>query len=111
MNLLRALGRILGGGGATSRAGDVGLYYYVKCDRCGEIIRVRVNPMNEMSQSDDEQGFFVRKLITGNRCYTRIEAVFEYDRNRRLKDTTITGGTLSNEEAYQADQAAHPAHQ
>lgn len=101
--------RKLFGGAGRARSGDAGLYYYVKCDRCGEVIRVRVNPMSELSHSDDERGFFVRKYITGKRCYNRIEALFSYDSGRRLTSSDISGGQLVDEAAYRADQAAHPA--
>jgi hypothetical protein len=101
--------RKLFGGAGGARGGDSGLYHYVRCDRCGEVIRVRVNPMSELSHTENEHGFFVRKYITGKRCYNRIEALFTYDNGRRLKSNEISGGTLVDEAAYRADQAAHPA--
>jgi hypothetical protein len=102
------LSRLFGGGGG-GRGSDTGLYYYVQCDRCGEVIRVRVNPMSELSHSENERGFFVRKYITGKRCYNRIEALFNYDSGRRLKSNDITGGKLVDEAAFRADQLANPA--
>jgi hypothetical protein len=108
MNFLRKLVGLFAGGPSVS--GDVGLYYYVKCDRCGEVIRVRINPMNDLSQTDDGQGYFVRKVIVGTHCYNRIEAEFSYTSNRKLNDTTLSGGKLVDAEAYETYQrnAAHP---
>lgn len=108
MNFLRKLAGLFAGGPSVS--GDVGLYYYVKCDRCGEVIRVRINPMNDLSQTDDGQGYFVRKVIVGTRCYNRIEAEFSYGSNRRLNDTTISGGKLVDAETYETYQR-NTAHQ
>ena len=105
MGLLRKLSNILmGGPGPTG--GDVGLYYYVRCKRCGEVIRVRINPMNDLSLSDDEKTRFVRKTIVGQHCYNRIEAEFRYDANRKLIDTEITGGDLVSEKEYKAYQVS-----
>jgi hypothetical protein len=103
MNFLRKLAGLFAGGPSVS--GDVGLYYYVKCDRCGEVIRVRINPMNDLSRTDDDKGYFVRKGIVGTRCYSQIEAEFSYSSNRKLTDTTISGGKLVDAEAYETYQS------
>ncbi len=102
MNIFRKFASLFAGG--LSAPQDVGLYYYVKCDRCGEVIRVRINPMNDLSQTDEGQGYFVRKVIVGTRCYNRIEAEFSYGLNRKLANTTISGGKLVDTEAYNTYQ-------
>jgi hypothetical protein len=104
MNILRQLSNMLMG--KSSPSGDVGLYYYVRCNRCGEVIRARINPMNDLSAPDDGEGLFTRKVIVGQRCYNRIEAEFHYDSKRKLINSDITGGTLTDKEAYEADQQA-----
>ncbi len=107
MNLLRKFMQSFGGGGLGS-GGDVGLYYYVRCDRCGEVIRVRINPLNDLSIDDTGKGLWAHKVIVGQRCYNRIEADFTYDMNRKLNSSQATGGTFVDKQAFQADQAAHP---
>src|SRR5438094_4715101 len=102
MQLLRQLGNLLTG--KAYATDDVGYYYYVRCNRCGEVIRVRINPMNDLSAPDDGEGLFTRKVIVGQRCYNRIEAEFHYDSKRKLINSDITGGTLTDKEAYEADQ-------
>jgi hypothetical protein len=105
VNILRQLASLFVGG--TSASGDVGLYYYIRCSRCGEVIQVRINPMNDLSAADDGGGLFTRKTIVGRRCYNRIEAEFSYDSNRKLTNADISGGTLVDKVAYQADQEKH----
>jgi hypothetical protein len=102
MGFLKRLTQIFAG--APQLSGDAGLYYYLKCNRCGEVIRVRINPMNDLSQRDGEDGYYVRKVIVGQRCYNRIEAEFTYDNNRKLQNSDISGGTLADKAAYDADQ-------
>jgi hypothetical protein len=107
------LGKLFGnlfGGGAAPRPDDAGLYYYIKNRRSGEVIRVRINRMNDLSQSDDGATFFIKKVIVGTRSFDRIEATFTFSggATRELLNTEISGGELVDAEAYAADQAAHP---
>jgi hypothetical protein len=107
MNFLRQLANIF-----TPRpspaSGDVGLYYYIRCNRCGEVIKVRVNPMNDLSISDEPGKRFTHKTIVGQRCYNRIEADFTYDNNRKLVNSEISGGTMVTQEDYENDQNSSP---
>jgi hypothetical protein len=105
MNILKQLANLFTGG-AKPLSGDIGLYYYIRCDRCKEVIRVRINPMNDLSGTDDGKGYFVRKTIVGRRCYNRIEAEFMYSRDRKLIDSTISGGRLVEQAEYEVDQRA-----
>ncbi len=105
MNLLRKFLKSFSGGGL---GGDPGLYYYVRCNRCGEVIRVRINSMNDLSIDDTGKGLWTHKVIVGQRCYNRIEADFTYDMNRKLTSSEATGGTFVDKAAYDADQAEHP---
>jgi hypothetical protein len=108
MNFLKQIANFL-----TARpmpmGSDVGLYYYVKCNRCGEIIKVRINPMNDLSRSDDDSTLFVRKVIVGRKCYNRIDAEFTYNSARKLMNTEISGGDLVDERDYDEQQAADQA--
>ncbi len=108
MNLLRKIWQSFSAGAGGGSGGDVGMYYYVQCDRCGEVIRVRINPLNDLSLDDTGANLWAHKIIVGQRCYNRIEADFIYDTNRRLRNTEATGGKFVDKKAYQADQEAHP---
>src|SRR3954470_225352 len=79
---------------SIKRGDDVGHYYYIRCNRCSEAIKVRVNPMNDLSHSDDDKQLFAHKTIVGQKCYNRIEADFTYDDKRKLTESHISGGTL-----------------
>jgi len=103
MNILKQIANIFGGGQPLTRS-DAGLYYYVRCERCGEVIKVRINSMNDLSQNDEGDAWFARKTIVGRRCYNRIEAEFVYDAKRQLTRSDIKGGMLVTEEEYERDQ-------
>ncbi len=104
MNLLRKFLQSLSAGGGQ----DVGHYYYVRCNRCGEVIRVRINPLNDLSLDDAGKSLWAHKIIVGQRCYNRIVADFIYDSGRRLLNKDAEGGPVVDKQAYQTDQDAHP---
>lgn len=74
-------------------ATDGGVYFRVKCDACGEIIRGRVSPTSELSQAD-EGGYYVRKVLVGRQCFRSIEVLLRYsDLGRTETGREVRGGT------------------
>ena len=91
MGLLDRLRRLIGGG---DRARDRGLYVRVRCDACGEIIQARINPMAELSQADEGEGYFVRKVLVGRQCFRAIEVQVRYADLRGTElSREVRGGT------------------
>lgn len=109
MRFFRALARMLSGTPAGAAHGDIGMYYYVRVRRSGEVVRIRINPNNDLSLTDDESGYFVRKVAVGTRSFERVELEVTYDKNRNVTHIEVQGGTLVDQAAYEADQAAHSA--
>lgn len=112
--------RLLGGGGSGrpqggSRGfgGDEGLYYYVRPRDCEEVVRVRVNPNNDLSLIDGDEGetksgaeqYHVRKMVRGEKCRTIVELELFYDAKRRFTHHTVRDGAVVTEAEYQAWQA------
>ncbi len=80
-------------------------WFYVRCGRCGEVIKGRIDMLNDLSLQYPENGgddhYFTRKVLMGsNRCFQRIETEFTFDLNRNLTGKEITGGTFITEEEY-----------
>jgi hypothetical protein len=92
--------KLFSGGGPRER----GQFYYVKPTGCTEIVRVRVDTMNEISQNDDNDGYFVRKSARGTsyKCTRTAELLLTYDSQKRLINTEIMGGTIVTEADYEA---------
>lgn len=83
----------------TNQAGGEAAAYWlaVKCSRCGEIIRGRVDLNNELSpdygDSDDPSGYVCRKVLIGQqRCFQPIEVALKFDVNRKLIERSVSGG-------------------
>jgi hypothetical protein len=72
-------------------------YYYVRCSRCGEVIKARVDLRNELSieYGNDEQpsGYFYRKVLIGRgRCFQAMEVTMTFDAQHRVTSRNVTGG-------------------
>ena len=96
MNFLKSL---FGGGG---RHEDRGIYFYVQPKMCKEILRVRVDPLNDLSQTDDGKGYWCRKVASAARCPFQAEIELYFDKNKRFKDSSVENGELVSEEAWAA---------
>ena len=95
--------RLFGGGGAgsTDRAGS---YYYVRARNCDEVVQVRIDLNNDLSLTDDGNGYWVRKLAHGTnyRCRWPVELTLYFDSNRRFQNSDVQGGELVAREDYEA---------
>ena len=100
MNFLKNL---FGGGDSRRVAGDSrGMYFYVKPHRCDDILQVRIDMNNDLSQQDEGSGYWVRKLASsGNYKCNQVELTLYFDSNRRLEHTEINGGTQVEKAAYE----------
>ena len=109
MDFLRKL--FGGGSGGAKVAGDPdGLYYFVRPDGCDEVVRVRVNRLNDLSLMDDGS-YWVHKLVRGVKCRQQVELDLYYDSGRKLKNTEVSGGTLMTEEDFEAWTASQNSYE
>lgn len=90
------LSRLFRGGGPAPA--DKGIYFAVRCQACGEVIRARVNPSSELSQDEDGKTYFVRKVLVGKQCFRPIEAELRYaDLRGTVAGREVKGGTFVDE--------------
>lgn len=106
-----ALGRILSGlfGRGGSEPRDNGMYYYVKCAKCGEKIRVRVDRVNDLAQDydgggDNPTGYSASKGVVGKKCFRVISLSIRYDGSRRETTKSCDGGEFISAEEYAAPE-------
>lgn len=91
------LSKLFGGNKRGSADRDA-LYIYVRPKMCQEIVRVRVNLMNDLSQ--DDGGYFVRKVVSATRCPFQAEVELHFDKGRNIKQSTVTNGEWLEENDY-----------
>jgi len=74
---------------------DLSYWYTVRCKRCGEEIKARIDMRNDLSIDYDSQdgGYYTRKVVIGaGHCYQQIEVEMRFNARRQLVDRKITGG-------------------
>lgn len=101
MGFLDSLKSLFSGGGGSSDGGENGAYWlYVRCRRCGEMIKSRVDLRNDLSLRD-EGGYVVSKTLVGSHlCFQRVEVTLTFDEQRQLVDREISGGEFVTGEEY-----------
>lgn len=106
--------KLFGGGSSNKSSGsrgfgnDRGIYFFVKPTGCDEIVRVRVDPMNDLSESDDGGTFYVRKGAVGQKCFKPAELELTFNASKQVVEQRVTGGDLVDEAAWQAWIDAQP---
>lgn len=94
------LKKIFGGGEKKSSeyVDTRGIYFYVRCDNCGTIVKLRADKEYDLSRQGD--GFVWHKTIVDNRCFRSIPTVVVLDGSYNVVSVEISGGEYVTEEAY-----------
>lgn len=101
MDFLR---KLLGGGAGAPGRGDIGLYFYIRPRGCQEVVRVRIDPNNDLSLEDDNRSYFVRKSVRGTtyKCTRSAELYISFGADRRVREIEVMDGEQVSEEDYTA---------
>jgi hypothetical protein len=88
--------------GSTPKARSGAFEVAVQCSRCGEVIRARIDLINDLSaeygEGDGESSYHCRKVLIGKQgCYFPIEVMLKFDARRNLVGHQIPGGALLRE--------------
>jgi hypothetical protein len=103
MQLIKLLKSLFSGQDNIEQA--EGYWIYVRCRRCGEAIKTRIDLQNNLSLKD-EGGYEVSKTLVGNRlCFERIEVILTFDENRRLVSRDIHRGEFITAQEFEATQS------
>jgi hypothetical protein len=86
---------------------EFGYWIYVKCSRCGEKVRARVDLRHDLSieygEGEAISSYFCRKVLMGEqRCYQQIEVELTFDGAFKLRDRQIHGGEFISETDFEA---------
>jgi hypothetical protein len=81
---------------------DASYWIAVKCNRCGEIIRARIDLRNDLSinygDKPEDTTYFCRKVLIGSQhCYQQIEVELTFNSHHKLVQKEIRGGKFVEE--------------
>lgn len=107
MNVLR---KLFGGAPKQGSSADDpdALVYYVKGHKCGAITRVRIDRRNDLSRDDDDN-FFVRKIVVDSKCYGQVEIDLRFDQQYNEIGRQIMGGAFVTRDEWEAQNSAAQA--
>jgi hypothetical protein len=100
------LKKLFGGGDKKSSeyVDTRGVYFYVRCDNCGTIVKLRADKEYDLQREGD--GYSWHKTIVDNRCFRPIPAVITLDSNFEIVSAEIKGGEFVTEADFEASLAA-----
>jgi hypothetical protein len=99
--------RRLFGGSAPAAEGNIA-HLYIKCNRCGSIVHVRVNLANDLAADYGDtaaEGYSLNKEVMDDRCFRLMRAELQFDARRKEISRQVEGGTFVSEEEWEAAQA------
>ena len=87
---------------------DNALWLHVICNRCGEVIGLRVDRRYDVASNLLDPGeagpaYTMHKDVVGDRCFQRIGVTLGFDRRMNIVESQIRGGRLQTEGPSEAD--------
>ncbi len=107
MEILR---KIFGGGKPRERGDPNAIYFYVRCKKCGEKIRLRVDKRYDLMRDYDRgpgdagSGYILQRDVMGNKCFQLMHMEVFLDNGYRVLSQDITGGEFITREEYEAEE-------
>jgi (2Fe-2S) ferredoxin len=98
MKLLKRL-RGLAGGEGRPRDPD-GIYFYVRCGRCGQKLKVRADRRFDLVRDLDEGGYVLHKEMMDGTCFSLMYATVRFDDDKRIVSQEVQGGEFISEEEF-----------
>ncbi|MGC9357388.1 MAG: hypothetical protein ACP5GX_05965 [Anaerolineae bacterium] len=79
-----------------------GLYFYVKCAKCGTPVRVRADRQHDLLRDYDEGGYVLHKDVMDSNCYTLFHFDVRFNESYDIIERNIEGGEFITREEYEA---------
>jgi hypothetical protein len=105
------LDRLFGRGKSSGAQSDqFGMLYYVKCKKCGEVLRLRLDRRWDLQQEfegsgDVVSGYLATKEVMGTQCFNMMHVEIVFDTGHREKNREVRGGEFVSAEDYEASIA------
>jgi hypothetical protein len=100
----------------TSPSDKFAVFYYVRCAKCGEVIRVRLDRRNDFEQQFDEKGhdevagYRVYKEVMGSgNCFKMMALELKFDRDYREREKSVRGGEFVTRQDYEQSRGTPTA--
>ena len=102
MNWLKKLKTVLFGSPDQEIRDPDGIYFYVRCSRCGTPVRVRADKRYDLQRDYETGGYIFRKEIMDGGCFQLIHATVHFDAAYRPIEQKIEGGEFITWETFRS---------
>ena len=67
--------------------------FEIKCEKCGEIVSVRVNQYDLQQDLDSDSGSYIlKKEVQDTKCFKIMTLEAKFDGNRNILSKSVSGG-------------------
>ena len=80
------------------------IWLYVKCDYCGQMLKIRVDRRFDLRQDFEQGGYKLDKEIMDGTCFSLMMARIRFDGGQRIVSQELEGGTFVTREEYEQAQ-------
>jgi len=101
MSFLKKIGSLVKGGEAPA---DDAIYLYVRCNQCGEKLRIRVDKRHDLTPDYERGGYYLRKEMMDSRCFQLMYAELRFDASHNVVSRNISGGEFITKEEYEREE-------
>ena len=95
------LKRLFGGG--EPRDSDA-IWLYVRCDNCGQKMKIRVDRRFDLRRDYDRGGYKLDKEIMDGTCFSLMMARLRFDTGYRVLSRELEGGTFLTREELEQEE-------
>ena len=107
------LRRLFGGtaGGDASDGDPGGFHFYVRCNRCGEVLHIRANRATDIAEEydGDDTARVLHKEILGGNCPNLMYVHLTLDGAFQIVETETERCTLVGRQEYEAARQTPPS--
>lgn len=102
MKFLKRLSERLFGSANGELQDPNGIYLYIKCNKCGAPVRLRIDKRNDLMRDYDTGMLTLNKEIMDGTCFSLMYANVVFDGAYQMVSQEITGGEFIDWETYKA---------
>jgi hypothetical protein len=95
MNFLK---RLFGGGEPHD---PHAIWLYVRCDYCGQKMKVRVDRRFDLTTDYEQGGYRLDKSLMDGTCFSRMMARVRFDLRHKIVSQELEGGTFLTREEFE----------
>ena len=80
------------------------IWLYVRCDYCGQKLKIRVDRRFDLRTDFEEGGYKLDKEIMDGTCFSLMMARIRFDSGQNIVSQELEGGTFISREEFEQEE-------